>query len=336
MRGLAIVLALATVGWSFAARAQQEVAGFYKDKTITIIIGFPPGGEYDLTGRLIGRFLGKHIPGNPTVIASNMTGAGGMTAANHLYNVAAKDGTQLAVVANGTAVAELIGVPGVGYDANKFNWIGTLVPTIEVLVLWHTSGGRTLEDVRNKEFVIGASGRGAGSFIMPTVMNQMFGAKLKIVTGYRGGADLNIAMERGETAGRSNSWSSWKTTKADWLAKKMIHLVAYAGPEAKDLAGVPHLNKLAKNEEDRRVLDVAFNGAVLGRPMVAGPGVPPERIAALRKAFDAILVDPEFMAAAKQSKVIPEPTRGIDMQKSVANALSAPPAVVERVKGLMK
>lgn len=330
---LTLALGFAHAGGAFA---QAPVGDFYRGKTITITIGFPPGGEYDLHGRLVGRFIGKHIPGNPQVIATTMTGAGGITLTNHLYNVAAKDGTQLGVVANGIAAAQAIGTKGLAFDANKLNFIGTLVPTIEVVGIWHTWGVTKLEQVMQKEYPIGASGRGAGSFIMPTVMNEMFGAKFKIVTGYRGGPDMNVAMERGEIAARSNSWTSWKTTKADWLAERKVALIAYAGPEAADLAGVPHLNKLAKTPADRQVLDLVFNGAGLGRPIVGTPGIPAERVAALRAAFDALLKDPEFVAAAIQAKIELIPIRGVDMQKTVADALSAPKDVVARAKDLME
>ncbi len=336
--GILPVMALWLAGPTLAQTATPPgaVAEFYKGKTITMTIGFPPGGEYDIHGRLVARFIGRHIPGNPQVIVTTMTGAGGITATNYLYNVAAKDGTQLGVVANGVATAQAIGTKGLAFDGNKFNWIGALVPTTEALAMWHTSGAKSLRDVQEKEFVIGASGRGAGSFIMPTAMNEMFGAKFKIVSGYRGGADLNVAMERGETQGRSNSWTSWKTTKSAWLKDKMITIIAYAGPEAKDLTGAVHLNKEAKTAEDRDLLDLVFSGAGLGRPIVATPGIPAERVAALRAGFDAVLADAEFQADAKKARVELMPIRGVDMQKNVARALAAPPALVARAKRLME
>jgi tripartite-type tricarboxylate transporter receptor subunit TctC len=319
-----------------SAQAQSPVADFYKGKTITLSIGFTAGGEYDLHGRIVARFIGKHIPGNPTVIASQMTGAGTITLANFMAAVAPKDGTQLGVISNGLPAAQAIGTQGIKFDARDFHWIGALGPTIETQAIWHTAGVATLDEARKKEVVVGSTGKGSATYIMPELMNELFGTKFKIVTGYRGGADVNIAMERGEVQSRNNSWTSWKTTKPEWLSEKKIHIVAWAGPDTPELAHLPHLSKIAANDDDRKIVDLVFSGSYLGRPVMTTPGVPAERVKALRDAFAATMKDPEFIAAANQSKFELAPIRGEDMQTVVERVLATPAPLVARARKIME
>lgn len=330
---LAAALAVSTAG---AARAQIPVADFYKGKTITMSIGFTAGGEYDLHGRIVARFIGKHVPGNPTVIASQMTGAGTITLANFMAAVAPKDCTQLGVISNGMPAAQAIGTQGIKFDAREFHWIGALGPTIETQAIWHTAGVATLEEARRKEIVVGSTGKGSATYIMPELMNELFGTKFKIITGYRGGADINIAMERGEVQSRNNSWTSWKSTKPAWLSEKKVHIVAWAGPDTPELAHLPHLSKIAANDDDRKIIDLVFSGSYLGRPVLTTPGVPAERVKALRDAFDATMKDPEFIAAANQSKFELSPIRGEDMQKVVERVLATPAPLIARARKIME
>lgn len=323
-------------GIQAAAATPTATADFYRGKTITMLIGFTAGGEYDLHGRLVSRFIGKHIPGNPTVVASQMTGAGTITLANFLTQVAPKDGTQLGVVSNGLPAAQAVGTTGIAFDTRQFHWIGALGPTIETQAIWHTVGVTTLEEARQKEVVAGSTGRGSATHFMPEVMNELFGTKFRIVTGYRGGSDVNIAMERGEVGSRNNSWSSWKTTKPQWLSQKLIHIIAYAGPVTPELAHIPHLQTIAKNEADKRVLELVFSGSYLGRPVLTTPGVPADRVQALRDAFDATVRDPEFLEAARQANVEVQPIRGVDMQKVVERVMATPPDLAARAKQLME
>ncbi len=316
--------------------AQNPIEAFYKGKTLTLAIGFSAGGEYDLHARLVARFIGKHIPGNPSVVPTQMTGAGTITLANYMAAVAPKDGTYLGVISNGLPAAQAIGTAGLKFDARQFHWLGALGPTIETQAIWHTVGVTTLDEARKKEVVVGSTGKGSGTFIMPTVMNELFGTKFKIITGYRGGSDVNVAMERGEVGSRNNSWTSWKSTKPHWLAEKKIHIVAWAGPETKELAHLPHLSKIAKDDADRQVVEVVFSGSYLGRPILTTPGVPAERVKALRDAFDATMKDPEFIAAAMQAKVELTPIKGVDMQEVVERVMATPPALLARAKVLME
>jgi tripartite-type tricarboxylate transporter receptor subunit TctC len=316
--------------------AQNPIESFYKGKTITLAIGFSAGGEYDLHARLVARFIGKHLPGNPNVVPTQMTGAGTITLANYMAAVAPKDGTYLGVISNGIPASQAIGSAGIKFDSRQFHWIGALGPTIETQAVWHAAGVTTLEEARKKEVVVGATGRGSATFIMPTVMNEMFGTRFKIVTGYRGGSDVNVAMERGEVGSRNNSWTSWKSTKPHWLSDKQIHIIAWAGPDTKELAHIPHLSKIAKDDADRQVVDVVFSGSYLGRPILTTPGVPAERVKALRDAFDATMKEPEFIAAATQAKVELSPLKGVDMQQVVERVMATPAPLVARAKALME
>jgi tripartite-type tricarboxylate transporter receptor subunit TctC len=260
--GLCAALLLAGAGTAQA----QSAADFYKGKTVNLLIGVGVGGEYDLHARLTGRFLGRHLPGNPTIVPQNMVGAGGVKMANYLYTVAAKDGTNLGMMSNTLPMLQATEAPGLQLDAAKFNWIGSISPTVETMAIWHSAGIKTVEDARKSEIIIGATGKGAITYTFPVAMNELLGTKFKMVVGYDGGTAINLAMERGEVQGRDNTWSSWKVTKADWLRDKKIVVIAYAGPKPKDLDGVPSLSELAKNDDDRKVLDLINSGTEFGRP----------------------------------------------------------------------
>ena len=317
---------------SGTALAQGPVAEFYKGKTINMLIGTVVGGEFDLHARLVARFIGKHIPGNPTVVPQNMAGGGGVRMTNYFYQAAARDGTQLAVINSALPFSQVLGVEGVQFDLAKFNWIGSIAPSVETMVVWRTTGVASLEEAKAKEVIVGTSGKGSFMYTFPKMLNEMLGTKFKIVVGYAGGNDVNMAMERGEVYGRNNTWSSWKATKPEWLKKGDIRILAYAGPPPKDLPGVPNVESLARNDDDRRVMALIVSGARLGRPMTTNQNVPAERVKALRDAFDAAMKDPEFSAAAKQARVEPDPIRGIDLQRIVTEVLTTPKPLVERAR----
>jgi tripartite-type tricarboxylate transporter receptor subunit TctC len=326
---------LLSAGWPSTAQADQ-VAEFYAGKTVTVVVGVAAGGEYDLHARLVARFIGKYIPGSPTVVVQNMTGAGGLTMANHLYNVAAQDGTHIGMLANTFPSMQAMGERQIQFDAAKFQWIGSISPTVETMAVWKTTGAKTIEDARKQEIIAGATGRGAITYTFPRMLNELLGTKFKIVTGYPGGNDVNVAMERGEVGARNNTWSSWKSTKAAWLKNQDIAILVQAGPKAKDLPDVPTVEELAKNEDDRRIIQLIISGTKLGRPLAAGPGVPPERVKAMRAAFDATMKDAEFLQAAAASKIEVDPVRSEDMQKVVTQVLGTPKELVERAKRIME
>jgi tripartite-type tricarboxylate transporter receptor subunit TctC len=318
--------------------AAQSVADFYRGKTITMAVGTSPGGDYDLRMRMVGRHIGKHIPGNPLVVATNMPGAGQMLVANWLANVAPKDGTAIAAISQNLAVYQATGTTGVKFDVREFNWIGNTTDTPNVTNSWYTTDIRTIEDVMKRELVVGATGIASGSYLYPHALNTLVGTKFKIVTGYPGGNDINLAMERGEVGGRgSNSWASWKSTRPQWLAEKKIFILVQVGVKrSPELPDVPTLQDLGKNELDRQVLSFISADTAISRPLVTNAGVPRERVDALRRAFDATMKDPEFLAEAEKGKTDISPMTGEEAQKIAAATINAPADVRARASALME
>ena len=316
-----------------ATRA-ETVAEFYRGKTVNVLIGVGVGGEYDIQARLVARHIGKHIPGNPNVVPQNMTGAGGLRMINYLYNVAAKDGTHIGMIANAFPAMQAAGIAGVQFDAGKMQWIGTIAPVVETMAVWHTTGVKSIDDARKREVVAGASARGAITFIYPQMMNEFLGTKFKIVTGYPGGNQINLAMERGEVEARNNTWSSWKATKAAWLAEKKITVIAQAGPRARDL-DAPSVEDAARTPEERQLIELVVSGTQLGRPLATN-AAPADRVAALRAAFAATMKDAEFLAEAKQLGFEVNPVLGEPMQRIVEKVLATPKDIAARAKGLME
>lgn len=338
MIGRKWTLAAGAIGALYSAMALADpVADFYSGKTVRIVNWAAAGGEYDVHGRLVSRFIGKHIPGQPNVVHQTMTGGGGITAANYLFNVAPRDGTSLGVMVGSLALFQSFGDKAIKFDAAQFNWIGTIAPTKENVVAWHTSPVKSFEDLLTMEFTTGASGRSSPSFMVPTLMNRLLGTKINIVPGYPGGSQINLAMERGEVHGRYNTWSSWKVTKPDWLRdKKITVLVQQALSKPADLPGPPLLIDLAKSDDDRRIFELMAIGSEMGRPLTASPGVPADRLAALISAYRAMIKDLEFVAEAGKLNIEIDPVIGEDLQRLVVRAISTPPAIVERMKKLLE
>lgn len=314
----------------------DPVADFYKGQNIRIVNWAAAGGEYDIHGKLVSRHMGRFIPGTPTVLHMTMTGGGGLVAANHLYNVAPRDGTAMGVMVSSLPMLQAVGLEGVRFDAARFNWIGTLSPTQENLVAWHTAPVKRFEDLLTTEFVLGASGAGSTSVISPTLMNMLLGTKIKIVPGYPGGSQINLAMERGESMGRWNTWSSWKTTQPEWIRDgKITVLVQSALKKPADLQGPPLLIDLAKTDDDRKLFELIATNAEVGRPLVSTPDVPPARLNALTAAYAAMVKDADFLREAGQLKIEIDPIIGADLQALVTRALSTPKPLAERLKKLM-
>jgi tripartite-type tricarboxylate transporter receptor subunit TctC len=327
-------LSLLTLFVTCAAAQAQTAAEFYRGKTVNVYIGVGVGGEYDIQARLVARHIGKHIPGNPTVVPQNMTGAGGLRMINYLYNVAAKDGTNIGMIANAFPAMQAVGIQGVQFDAAQMQWLGTIAPGVETMAVWHTAGVKSIDDARKKEVVAGASARGAITFIYPAMMNELLGTKFKIVTGYPGGNQINLAMERGEVEARNNTWSSWKATKADWVREKKIFVIAQAGPRAADL-DAPSIEDSARTPEERLLIELIVSGTQLGRPMATN-AAPADRVAVLRGAYAATMKDPEFLAEAKQLGFEVDPVLGEKMQKIVEKVLATPKDVAAKAKGLLE
>ena len=331
------LLAAPIVAVSAVPAAAQSVADFYRGKTIQMIIGVSAGGDYDLRARLLARYMSKHIPGNPKIIPQNMLGAGGLVAANWLANVAPKDGTVLLAISSNLPVGQAVGLDGVKYDIRKLSYIGNTTDSPNVINSWHTSGVTRIEQVMEKEFVVGATGRSSGSYYYPAALNRFAGTKFKIVFGYPGGNDVNIAMERGEVGGRgSNLWASWISTRPQWLAEKKIHmLVQIALKRHPELPDVPLMQELVKSELHKQVMTFISADTAIARSIVTTPDVPADRLAALRAAFDAAMKDPALLKEAEQAQQDISPTSGAEAQEIANSIISASPDVVAEAKTIL-
>jgi tripartite-type tricarboxylate transporter receptor subunit TctC len=312
----------------------QSVADFYKGKTVTVYVGYSPGGGYDTYARTVARQIGKHIPGEPTIIVKNRPGAGSMTLTNELYNALPQDGTAVGIIGRGMAMEPLFGSKLAKFEPAKFNWIGSANNEVSICVSWHTSKVKTWEDMQTIPMFVGGTGAGADTDTFPRVMNNLLDTKLKLITGYPGGNDVLLAMERGEVEGRCGySWSSAKSRKADWLKEgKMNILIQMSTGKHPDLPDVPFIMDLAKNDADRAALELIYARQEFGRPFVAPPNVPADRVAALRAAFIATMADPDFLADAKKQDLEIAPIGGERIGKLIANIYNAPPEVIQRAK----
>ena len=332
--GLIVAAALLGTAIQPVPAAADAVADFYKGKTINFYIGSAPAGGYDTYGRLVVRALGKHIPGHPEVLPRNMPGGSSRVAASYVYNVAPKDGLALGIVNQELPLAQALGET-LQFDAAKFNWIGTPDTDNRVVVTLSSSGVKTIEDAQKKEVVMGGSGPVEASGY-PEMLNTMFGTKFKTIKGYVGGNAIYLAMERGEVDGRAdNAWESWKGDRADWVKDGKVNVVVQVGlTKAPDLPDVPLLIDLAKNSEDREVLMLISSSTTMGHPVMAPPGVPADRVQALRKAFDDAMQDPVVLADAEKQRRSIRPVRGEELQKIVTEVLAAPQSVRDRALAL--
>jgi tripartite-type tricarboxylate transporter receptor subunit TctC len=338
--GVAYAAAIAgpTAALLLVSAAQAETpAEFYKGKTVEMHIGYSAGGGYDVYARLVARHIGKHIPGQPTVVPKNSPGAGSLRVTNWLYEAAPKDGTVIGAIGRGAAFEPLIGNTKAKFDATKFTWLGSANNEVSVCVSWQGSGIAAFDDLLTKEMVVGGTGPSADTDVFPQVMNGVFGTKLKLITGYPGGNDINLAMERGEVKGRCGwSWSSVVSTRADWLKdKKITVLVQLALKKHQDLPKVPLVMDLAKNDEQKKMLRLVFARQTMGRPFLAPPGLPADRAAALQKAFDATMTDKAFLGEAKISKLELDPVSGKEVQELVAEASQTPKPIVDKVAAIL-
>jgi tripartite-type tricarboxylate transporter receptor subunit TctC len=338
-RGAGLFVGAVVTMTALYAPADLSAAEFYDGKTIRVIIVTDAGGSYDLVGRLIGRHIGKHIPGNPTVMPQNMPGASGMAATNHIYNVAPQDGTVLGAVHPVSAsLAPVLGNPNARFNPSKFNWIGTLADPSNVLAVLDTSPVKTWQDAKRTEATIGAVSADGADAMSANLANAVLGTKFKVVTGYPGGGPIMIAMERGEVNGRGiQTWAGWKATRPDWVEqKKIIPLYQVAIESDPELKQVPLLVDLAEGEENKGAVRLFTNVMSLGRPMLAGPGVPVENVRILRRAFEATMKDPEFVAEAQKLRLELSPMNGEQVQKIVDEMTSVSPAAIERFKEAVK
>jgi len=335
MRHGAWTVALAAIAGILATLPLAQAADdMFKGRTITIYVSTGPGAGYDAYGRLIARNFGRHLPGNPNVIVENMPGAGGRKLANFLYNAAPRDGTAIATVAHTMVYDALFGEEGVLYDAQKFNWLGSAASFTSVGIAWNTSGVKTIEDAKKKQIVMGSSGVSATSFQYTNLMNHLLGTKFKILIGYKGAADMYLALEKGELQGVAGTdWTSIRNQYNRWIENKDISVfVQFAVKKHSDLPDVPLIGDLVSSTEDKGVLRFVFAGLQFARPFLAPPGLPAPVVAALRGGFDATAKDPELLAEADKARFDIDPVDGATVQQLVAELYETPKPIVERAK----
>jgi tripartite-type tricarboxylate transporter receptor subunit TctC len=318
-----------------AVSAQDE--DFYRNKTISIVIPIGPGGAYDAYARIIARHLGKHIPGNPAIIARNMPGAGGVIASNYLYNVAPQDGSTLAIIISSFAHEQLFDNPQIRYDARKFAAVGRLLDTTSVLFMWHTSTIKTLRDLYTKPSTFGITSVNDVPAYRIKAMNRFLGTQIKLISGYPSARDFVLASARGETDGGASTYIGLSQLFANYLSEKKLNiLVQFSVTRDADMPGVPTLLELTNDTDTRQIFHHLVDNDEIGRSLFTTPNVPPARLALLRAAFQKMIGDPEFRAEAAQLKLPLSPKSGEEMQKIVAEALEISPTVKARITDLSK
>lgn len=333
VKSLFIALAGAVSVTLLASTAEAvSVKEFYTGKKVRVIISTSPGGGYDLYARFVTRHMRKFIPGNPKMIAQNMPGAGHRRAAQYLAYKAPRDGSVIATISQGLPFAQIVWPEKhKKIDSGKFIWIGNVNEGNNVLMLWHTSGIKTWEDLKKKVIVVGGTGAGSTSGQYPRAMNNILGTKMKIILGFQGGSQMNLAMERGEIDGRgSNAWASIKSITPHYLKNNQLILPVQMGlTRAPDLPDVPLIWELGRNEAEVKVLKLMSMASRIGRPILTPPGVPADRIAALRAAFDAAVSSKAFLAEAKKRNLEINPVSGVEVQRVVQEILNTPPGLAK-------
>src|SRR5262245_49610091 len=338
----AVVIAAALV-LPLGEAGAQGAADFYAGKQISLLIGTTVGGGYDAYGRLLARHIGRHIPGQPGVVAKNMPGAGGLASANYLYNRAPKDGTEILTVQNGLPFERLFQTlspdgKNALFDATRFGWIGSATQTVFVTVTWHASGIRTLQDAAAKETILGASTPSADSYILAMLSNNLLGTRFKVVHGYAGATEVSLAVENGEVQGEAGKdWTTLTATKPQWIRDRLINILVQMGRNAHpDLKGVPMAIDLAKSPQDRQIMEIVFAKYGMARPFFTAPGVPADRLALLRRAFDATLSDPVVIAEARKLGMEVTPVRGEDVEALVTRMMATPDELAARARNVLK
>jgi tripartite-type tricarboxylate transporter receptor subunit TctC len=339
---LAAAAALAVCFAPAVARA-DVVADFYAGKQVSIEIGSEAGGGYDLYGRTVARHIGRHIPGNPSVVAKNMPGAGSLKVANFIYNQAPKDGTEIGAPQNAVVFEKIFHTlsPDGGnalFDATTFTWLGSANESVYVFVSWHTSPVKTFQDVYTHQLIVGAPQASTDNYTQAMMLNKMFGTHLKIITGYGGSNALALALERGEIGGAvGNDWSTVLSTKPQWITDKLVNVLLTVGLTTRPaLAGVPSVFDLAKTDEDRKVLDLICAKYGMSRPFMAPPNLTPDRAPALRAAFAATLKDPELLADAKKQRMEINLVTGEQVEALVKRIFQTPESLAARARDVIK
>ena len=329
---LALLLAIAT-----PAAAQEDVAAFFKGKTLRLIVGIGVGSGYDINARLLARYMAAHIPGQPTIIVQNQPGAGSLTMTNALYNAGPFDGSVMGASFNGMPTTPLLQPAGARFDPVKLNWLGSTNRETQAMYVWHTAPAQVLEDARAKEIVMGAQAPGSTQFDYPVLANKLFGFKFKVVTGYESTPKIHLAMESGEVHGTIANWSTLKAINPGWITDKKIRIIAqWALKKNPELADVPLFLDLAKTDAERAALELMLARLEYGRPFFLPPNVPAPRLEALRRAFDATMKDPAYLAEADKLKIEVDPLSGEQVAALVEQVSRTPADTVARVRTAME
>lgn len=338
MRARIIAAAICAAGLFVTHQAQaQTVEEFYKGKAIRFLVGYGPGTGYDVYMRVVQRHIGKHIPGRPTVVPENMPGAGGLIMANYLYNVAPRDGTAIGLPSRNLMTDPLHGNEAAKFDALKFNWLGSVSSDVSTCLTWRKSGVLTLKDALTREVKLGGNGPQTDSAIMPRVLNALIGTKFKTYNGYPDSGAVGLAMEQGEVDGYCGfTLGSVRSSRPVWLEKDQVAIISQMGPENHpDLKDTPNPLGMMKDEASRQAYLLVFGAGKMGRPIATPPGVPADRVAALRKAFEATIKDPEFLDDVKRSRIdMDGPSDGAAVESLIRQLYATPKPVIDRVTDL--
>lgn len=336
-RSIAAAVVAACVSWIPVARA-DAVEDFYRDRAITLFIGYGAGGGYDQYGRLLARHMGQYVPGKPNIIPKNMPGAGSLNAINHVYNVAPRDGTSIATFGPEVAFEPLRGGEGVKFDTLRFNWIGSMNRQVSIAVMSAKSGIRTILDARTKAVAVGASGSGSQSNLNPQVYNAFLGTKFKVITGYPGTKDITLAIERGELDGIAGwSWDSLKLERPEWATSKDVDIVMQVSDRRHaEIPDVPNIYDYVVNPDDKATLELIFAHQLLGRPFMMAPGVPGDRIESVRRAFDRTMKDSKFLSEAASMRLEIDAVGGEEIDAHVKHIFSMPKGLIDKAAMTIK
>ncbi len=325
--------ALSALALAPRAMAQAPVEAFYKSKPIEMLIGYPPGGSNDVYARILAQHLGRHIPGAPGFIVHNLPGAGSFLAANQVFSASPKDGSVIAIGAPTLAIDEKLGTPGARYKTAQLNWIGRISPLVNMVMTWHTSPVKTIADAQTTQATLAGTGAGSTASIYPTVLNNIIGTKYKLVMGYRGSNEAMLAMERGETEGHSTSWEALKAAHPEWIRDKKISIaVQFSLTRHPEMPDVPAAVELARNPGEKSLLEAVMAASAVGTAFFTTPGAPPERVEALRQAFDKTMADPAFRADLEKVRISLDPMKGADLQKLVMQVADLPAELTEKLR----
>jgi len=325
--------ALAAGVIAVAPAVADEVADFYKGRTVTVVVPVSPGGTFHLYAQLVQQHMGKYIPGHPTTVLQNRPGAGGVTANAYMMHAAPKDGTMFAEINPGTMTLPLL--RSAKYDPRRFEWLGSVAVRGYCGAVWHTVAADTVEKMKKTVVVLGATGQGSQNFQIPTLMNNLLGTRFKIVSGYKGGGEINLAMENGEVQGRANFYEGFVGAKPDWIRDKKLKFFFTLGPDIPELKGVPSLKSLMKTAEDKSMLSLIDTTLELGQAFFLPPGTPKARVDAMTGAFVKMVKDEHFLADAKKRKLLIEPRTRAENQAVVAEAYALPPQVAKKVASIL-